>query len=115
MFAFRGLLYWRNIIFCVGLVFLLDEAPSRFTLRVDWSVNSTGRGADDMENTASSVVACWTVFTELLPGSTLIRSVTIHSMYGASCRDSARVKTNGTLCLHPYLPQVPVQWNELLF
>jgi hypothetical protein len=25
--AFRGLLYWRNIIFCVGLVFLLlDEA-----------------------------------------------------------------------------------------
>jgi hypothetical protein len=31
----------------------------------------------DMENTASSVVACWTVFTELLPGSASIKSVTI--------------------------------------
>jgi hypothetical protein len=29
----------------------------------------------DTENTASSVVACWTVFTELLPGNALIKSV----------------------------------------
>jgi hypothetical protein len=35
------------------------------------------RGADDIENTASSIVACWTVFTELLPGNALIKSVTI--------------------------------------
>jgi hypothetical protein len=28
------------------------------------------------ENTASSIVACWTVFTELLPGNALIKSVT---------------------------------------
>jgi hypothetical protein len=31
----------------------------------------------DTENTASSVVACWTVFTELLTGNALIKSVTI--------------------------------------
>jgi hypothetical protein len=30
----------------------------------------------DTEDTASSIFACWTVFTELLPGSTLIKSVT---------------------------------------
>jgi hypothetical protein len=29
----------------------------------------------DTENTASSVVACWTVFTELLLGNVLIKSV----------------------------------------
>jgi hypothetical protein len=34
-------------------------------------------GADDIENTASSIVACWTVFTELLPGNALIKFVTI--------------------------------------
>jgi hypothetical protein len=32
----------------------------------------------DTENTASSIVACWAVFTELLPGNSLIKSVTIH-------------------------------------
>jgi hypothetical protein len=32
-------------------------------------------GVDDMENTASSIVACWTVFTELFPGNILIKSV----------------------------------------
>jgi hypothetical protein len=31
--------------------------------------------ADNIENTASSIVACWTMFTELLPGNTLIKSV----------------------------------------
>jgi hypothetical protein len=31
----------------------------------------------DMENTASSIVACWTVFTELLPGNALIKSITV--------------------------------------
>jgi hypothetical protein len=30
----------------------------------------------DMENTVSSIV-CWTVFTELLPGNALIKSVTV--------------------------------------
>jgi hypothetical protein len=34
-------------------------------------------GADDIENIVSSIVACWTVFTELLPGNALIKSVTI--------------------------------------
>jgi hypothetical protein len=40
--------------------------------------SSTVRGADDIENTASSIVACRTVFTVLLPGNMLIESVTIH-------------------------------------
>jgi hypothetical protein len=31
----------------------------------------------DTESTAFSVVACWTVFTELLPGNALIKSVTL--------------------------------------
>jgi hypothetical protein len=34
-------------------------------------------GADDIENIASSIVACWTVFTELLPVNALIKSVTL--------------------------------------
>jgi hypothetical protein len=38
-------------------------------------------GAADIENTASSIVACWTVFTELLPGNELIKSVTILSWH----------------------------------
>jgi hypothetical protein len=33
----------------------------------------------DAENTASSNVACWTVFTVLLPGNALVKSVTIQS------------------------------------
>jgi hypothetical protein len=31
----------------------------------------------DTEKTASSIAACWTVFTELLPGNALIKSVTL--------------------------------------
>jgi hypothetical protein len=31
----------------------------------------------DMENTATSTVACWTVYAELLPGNALIKSVKI--------------------------------------
>jgi hypothetical protein len=34
-------------------------------------------GADDKENTASSIVVCWTMFTELLPDNALIKSVTV--------------------------------------
>jgi hypothetical protein len=34
-------------------------------------------GADGIENTASSIVACWTVFIELLPGNALIKSITV--------------------------------------
>jgi hypothetical protein len=32
-------------------------------------------GADDIENTTSSIVACFTVFTELFPGNSFIKSV----------------------------------------
>jgi hypothetical protein len=32
----------------------------------------------DTKNTVSSVVACWTMFTELLPGNALIKSFTIY-------------------------------------
>jgi hypothetical protein len=48
-------------------------------LRVRWLVNSIGRGADYIENTASSIVARWAVFTELLPDNALIKSVIISS------------------------------------
>jgi hypothetical protein len=34
-------------------------------------------GTDEIENTASSIVSCWTMFTELLPGKELIKSVTV--------------------------------------
>jgi hypothetical protein len=34
-------------------------------------------GADDIENKPSSIAACWTVFTELLPGNAFIKSLTI--------------------------------------
>jgi hypothetical protein len=44
-------------------------------LRVHWSITSTGTGADDIENTASCIIACRTVFRELLPGNTLFKSV----------------------------------------
>jgi hypothetical protein len=33
----------------------------------------------DTDNTASSIAACWNVFTELLPGNALMKSVTIYS------------------------------------
>jgi hypothetical protein len=36
-------------------------------------------GAQDIENTVSSIVSCWTVFRELLPGNALIKSVTMYS------------------------------------
>jgi hypothetical protein len=52
---------------------------SRVRLRVHWYVSSAGRGADDVENTASSIVACWTLFTGLMSGNALIKSVTISS------------------------------------
>jgi hypothetical protein len=38
-------------------------------------------GADDIEDTASWIVAGWTVFTELFPGNALIKSVTILRRY----------------------------------
>jgi hypothetical protein len=44
---------------------------SRVRRRVHWSVTSIRFGADDTENTASSTVASWTVFTELLPENPL--------------------------------------------
>jgi hypothetical protein len=35
----------------------------------------------DTENTASSIVSCWTVFTEILPDNALIKSITISYRY----------------------------------
>jgi hypothetical protein len=50
----------------------------RVRLRVHWSVTSTGRGADDVENAVSSISACWIVFfAELLPSNAMIKSVTL--------------------------------------
>jgi hypothetical protein len=36
--------------------------------------------ADDIKKASSSIVACWTVFTELLPGNALIKSGIICSI-----------------------------------
>jgi hypothetical protein len=38
-------------------------------------------GPVEIENTASSIGASWTVFTELLPGNGLIKSVTIYNNF----------------------------------
>jgi hypothetical protein len=35
-------------------------------------------GADYIENTASSLVACWTAFTKIFPGKAVFKSVTIY-------------------------------------
>jgi hypothetical protein len=56
----------------------------RVRLRVHWSITSTGRGADDIENTASFIIACWTVFTEPLPGNALIKSATLRKILSVS-------------------------------
>jgi hypothetical protein len=50
---------------------------SRVRLQVHLSVTSTGHDVDNIENTASFIVACWTTFTELLPGNMLIKSVIV--------------------------------------
>jgi hypothetical protein len=43
-------------------------------------------GMNNIGNTAPSFAACWTIFTELLPGNMLIKSVTIliANMYSPS-------------------------------
>jgi hypothetical protein len=46
-------------------------------------------GANDTENIASSIVACSTVFTELLPSNTLIKYVTIISERDNLCHFSS--------------------------
>jgi hypothetical protein len=66
-----------------------ENTVSRVRLQVHWSVTSTGRGADDIENIASSIVACWTVFTELLPGNALIKSVN-NILYDLSSRKRSK-------------------------
>jgi hypothetical protein len=59
----------------------------------------------DMENTASSTVACWTVFTELLPGNAPVKSVTIFNYFSLICLLSwwlelELMQKNFTLCDH---------------
>jgi hypothetical protein len=51
-------------------------------------------GADDIENTASSIGACRTVFTELLPGNALKKSVSI--CYLPICCDFVLHSGDGT-------------------
>jgi hypothetical protein len=49
-------------------------------------------GEDDIENTAS-IVACWTVFTEL-PGNALIKSVTILKRIPSNVEPHIRAQGN---------------------
>jgi hypothetical protein len=55
-------------------------------------------GADDIESTASSIVACWIVFTELLPGNALIKSVRVLLYY----RQHNKFVINKTILLHKH-------------
>jgi hypothetical protein len=73
---------WTTISVILEPLIILRQGPHRkhvphVRLRVHWSVTSSGRGADDIENKASTILACWTVFTELLPGNSLIKFVTV--------------------------------------
>jgi hypothetical protein len=65
---------------------ILRRGPHRkhlwdIRLRLYWSVTSIGHGADDIESPTSSIVACWTLFTEPLPGNVQIKSVTTYNIY----------------------------------
>jgi hypothetical protein len=40
-------------------------------------VTAPAQAAGQAENTGSSIIVCWTVFTELLPGIPLIKSITV--------------------------------------
>jgi hypothetical protein len=76
---------------------------SRVRLRVHWSVSSTGCGADDIENSALSIVACWIACTELLPGNMLIISFTIrYNCYPHQYSISLCMSTQASLTLMPH-------------
>jgi hypothetical protein len=54
----------------------------------------------DTKNTAFSIVACWTVFTDLLPGSNaLIKSVTIYLTSSACQLQKIREAADGGMWL----------------
>jgi hypothetical protein len=67
---------------------LLDRYPASLLVRL-WDLQKTSCGlypllcdvTTDSEITVSSIVACWTVFAELLPGNALIKSVTVYIIY----------------------------------
>jgi hypothetical protein len=76
------------------MAYTTQKTVSHVRLRVHWSVTSSGRGVDNIENTTSSIVTCWTVFTELLPGNELIKSVTIYIQCGRILYVDAVLKTS---------------------
>jgi hypothetical protein len=82
--------YSVSVLFCAAL--RLADPPSKESYRLCIGIRNckSGQGPKgdhpplrdvtaDTENTAPSIVACWTVFTELLTGNALIKSVTIRS------------------------------------
>jgi hypothetical protein len=68
------LLQLRNL-----LTYIADARTQTHSKHITWSLSNqyTGASVGSTEDTTSSIVACWTVFTELLPGNALIKSVTI--------------------------------------
>jgi hypothetical protein len=78
---------------------------SRVRLRVHWPVTSTGRGAGDKENTASFIVACWTVFTELLSGNALIW---LSLGKGEYCMKISTSKSRAIVWVYTSSPHLPV-------
>jgi hypothetical protein len=69
-----------------GSRYIAAEWTWTYSKHFTWSLSSQSIGASvgTAENTASSVVACWTVFTELLPGNMLIKSVAL-LIYQRNC------------------------------
>jgi hypothetical protein len=73
------------------LTYIVAERAWTYSTYITWSLSNQSIGASvgSIENTASSIVACWTVFTELLPGNVLIKSVTIHTYIHTYTLDSS--------------------------
>jgi hypothetical protein len=62
--------YPASLLAQAARIYSKHMSPDRHLLLCDFTA--------DTENTASSNVACWALFTELLPGNALIKSVTIY-------------------------------------
>jgi hypothetical protein len=59
-------------------IYIAEERTWVYSKHITWSLSSQFICSlvESTENTASSIVACWTVFTELLPGNAMMKSVT---------------------------------------
>jgi hypothetical protein len=86
-------------------------------------------GKEYVEKSASSIVACWAVFTELLPGNALIKSLTVskftrinNANLGKTRREDKRISmvsisvdnSNDTSQFFACAPLIPSDMNALI-